>query len=443
MKLTLYLKVLLTLKFKSNRILSFSCLLIIISCSSSGNSGNKSTSFYYFDDIPRLSHPNQLIAPDNIRSISLSNNNRKNTPIPVISLGSNQQLTLSFDELDDISTSFGIRFKRFDRNWNETNLVPTQISTGILDDLIKNVARSEDEFPIYYHYSYTFPNQLIEFTLSGNWMLEVYDFQTNEPFFSLPFFISDDSGNLGIDLEVLNFDSRNSRYQHQFFIDYSFPENLRLPEFNIEARVLQDGHFALEKDMTTKDLSRRSDGIIRFQLNREEALPAQFDHQSLGISILREGGMIRYVDERANEPVEIQLLDDVQAFEQSRGSSALNDPNSTVKARYANVVFSFIPSFTLDYDQQIFVTGKFNQWSLQPEFELSWNEAQQRYMTTALLKQGSYSYSYIVLDGDEILAQLSQNRFGSTKRNYQFLIYYQDPNLFLDRLLLVESIETD
>ena len=213
-------------------------LIFLIGC---GSTANQRTKKLAVPKVPGFYLSKQQLPPENIKSIQLQN--QQGSAIPYIRLNSKEQLILRFDEITTDPKTFGIRFSRYDREWNEDGQVPTQISDGQLEDLIELGIRSDNEFPEYFQSEYEFPNSRIKFRLSGNWLVEVFDYYNGEVVFSLPFLITEQMGSLENSYETLNEFNQVSRYQHQHFVWYSFSESLQLPEYNVSVFAILYGLF--------------------------------------------------------------------------------------------------------------------------------------------------------------------------------------------------------
>jgi len=412
-------------------------LIFLIGC---GSTANQRTKKLAVPKVPGFYLSKQQLPPENIKSIQLQN--QQGSAIPYIRLNSKEQLILRFDEITTDPKTFGIRFSRYDREWNEDGQVPTQISDGQLEDLIELGIRSDNEFPEYFQSEYEFPNSRIKFRLSGNWLVEVFDYYNGEVVFSLPFLITEQMGSLENSYETLNEFNQVSRYQHQHFVWYSFSESLQLPEYNVSVFAIQDGRFTSQKGLAITDFTSRSEGRIRFHHDRNDLFAANYDHQKLDLTKLRENDQIRFVEERGEKPALVSLYDDNPAFEQTDSYLLYNRPSNNRFDRYIETEFSFIPNWETQTSEKIFVTGLFAQNALYPNMELKWNPVEKRFTTRALLKQGMYSYSYEVVRNGRIVKHLAQNSLGRTIRTYSILVYYKDPARFIDRLVYIKEFQT-
>ncbi|MFM8488254.1 MAG: hypothetical protein ACKOCH_18125, partial [Bacteroidota bacterium] len=69
------------------------------------------------------------------------------------------------------------------------------------------------------------------------------------------------------------------------------------------------------------------------------------------------------------------------------------DQSNPLSANYAEVLFSLSVEAPF-YDDDVYLTGQFNQWQLMPEYRMTYNNAINSYVLKTTLKQGFYNYAY-------------------------------------------------
>lgn len=93
----------------------------------------------------------------------------------------------------------------------------------------------------------------------------------------------------------------------------------------------------------------------------------------------------------------------------------------------------------------VYVFGQLSQWQLQPEFELTYNEARGAYMGTVLLKQGYYNYVFAhpALEEefganaptDAVSTELTEGTHWQTRNDYTLILYNRGMGLRYDRII--------
>ena len=86
--------------------------------------------------------------------------------------------------------------------------------------------------------------------------------------------------------------------------------------------------------------------------------------------------------------------------------------------------------FTLELNklkkgQTLHVYGNFNNYAVDSTTLLTYNEEEGSYKGKLLLKQGFYSYKYVVKDKDgKVDENAISGNFHQTENNYKVLVYY-------------------
>ena len=72
---------------------------------------------------------------------------------------------------------------------------------------------------------------------------------------------------------------------------------------------------------------------------------------------------------------------------------------------------------------------------------MEYNEEKKCYEGAVLLKQGYYSYQYLLLDGNGITHVVeNEGNYYQTENTYQALVYYREPGGRTDRLVGYQNI---
>ncbi|MGC9330449.1 MAG: type IX secretion system plug protein domain-containing protein, partial [Bacteroidales bacterium] len=98
---------------------------------------------------------------------------------PFYELNSDKQLVLSFDDLCENSRDFQYRIIHCDQNWSKSNLFFNEYIDGLETNYIDDYDMSVNTFIPYTHYELKLPNDDIDFRISGNYVVEVYE--TSQP----------------------------------------------------------------------------------------------------------------------------------------------------------------------------------------------------------------------------------------------------------------------
>ncbi|AXJ01630.1 protein of unknown function (DUF5103) [Cyclonatronum proteinivorum] len=383
----------------------------------------------------------QLPPDSRIRSVELFRDRPGNPPVLV--LGSERQLTLRFDELAEAGNSFLIRVQHYNADWTESRLPSGVVSRGFSDDTISGGTPSVGQFPSFFSYSYTFPNRNLNVQISGNFMLEVYDYVSRDLLFSLPFFVTEDRGSLRAEVSE---HFRDSRFpNHQIYTEYQFPDFVSMPLIDIDVYVVQNQFWGRSRKTTERDVS--APGLIRLHLNRDDSFPGRYEFRPLLIddifSISRD--VIEVRPER--DPPLIRLQFDVVDLDISpritrARSYSFGEPRTGRNARYTEVEFNLERPRFLSPEEDIFVLGSFTNWNLSEEQRMVYDPASDAFSTRVLIKEGRYDYTYAVIENNRLDDLRLSSFFAQTSQDYQILVYFRDQQQQFDRLLQFGTIRS-
>ncbi len=429
----MYLKALSLFKF----LLFFAFAVLISGCAAnisnplaSQNSGERY--------ISRLMVPGQLPAPQSIQSVQLHRKGDTNNP-PVIKLGTNEKLVLAFDELSDLSGQFRVTFTHHNKDWEISNLPSNWYMEGNNELIIGEGQRNRLSAPVYHHYSKQFPGNDVQFIVSGNYMLHVADFESGTRLFSLPFFVTENEGKLTSWVETLyNAGERNNALERPFS-EFEYPEFIENPEFYLSFHFSQNRFWGDTKQSVNVDFSDKE--FAEFHLSEQKAFPANYDFITLPLNDLSADGQ-KIIDFQPDfTPPRIILREDILNFSSTprQGwNSTYGAPQTNRDAQYAQVRFRFTDGGQFTQRQGVYLVGDFNQWLLSDDQRLAYNEDSGYWETSALIKEGTYTYKYAIKSGEEIDDLTLSDTITRRDQEYTSFVYYRDPDMQYDRLLQVQ-----
>lgn len=379
----------------------------------------------------------QKIPPQEIQSLRLYPKKQPGMP-PVITLNSDQQLTLSFDYLSEQNRQFRIEISHRTREWTESNIPPSTYMESFFKTYIQKSKQSTANDPAYQHVEYHFPNENLRPKVSGNYLLEVYGYQNNELLFSMPFFITEDQGTVQIRVETLFAQRKDSRSLAQLFSTYRYPSFVEYPQFDLSISYVQNQFWGR---MQSADYTNTSTpGALTGHINRDNAFIADYAFKLLDMQTFNANGRQILEFNPGTTPSTIILRRDVQYLDvnprffpgQDIGF-ALSDRNS----RYARVAFSLSTDSLVASTEDIYIVGDFNNWMISDYNKMQFNASSGLWEGTALVKQGKYAYKYVQVK-DNIVDDLSLDQsFLSGQQEYLTFIYFTDPDQKFNRLLKV------
>ncbi|MBT8253503.1 MAG: DUF5103 domain-containing protein, partial [Bacteroidia bacterium] len=338
-----------------------------------------------------------------------------------------------------------------DRNWNPSDIDEVDYLDGFNGEDIKSVEFSSGQIIPYTHYTLRLPNEDVQWRLSGNYLLIIYD-EEGEPFpvITKRFMVSEQA--IGIATEMVRprqVDQINTHHALQMELDIS---NFRIdrPLNELEVMILQNKSW-LNSILNIKP-KFVSGNRVKFNLLGELSFPAlkefrQFDTRSIDYRL--EG--VEAIDKRRYGTDVWLELDHKRTFDNYHTISDFNGgfhilandvSDSRLQAEYVNVIFTLKCAFPYE-GQQVFIYGKLSDWELIDEFKMNYDDYQGYYRGEVLLKQGVYDYMYALEKDGKLDLQELEGNWKETENNYTILVYYSPFGSRYDRLISSRTINSN
>lgn len=371
--------------------------------------------------------------------------------LPIINLNTNDQLELHFDDLHGGVKYYYYTYQLCDRGWNTINLSQFDFMKGFTQSRINNYRFSSIAFTKYTHYQAIIPDRNSYPIKSGNYLLKVFlDGDTSKVAFTRRLLVVDNKSTISaaitqpftpqyfrthqrlqfnVDVKGLNafsaaqqikvvvlqnyrWDNATTNIAPTFtrgtVLDYSTENNLIFPAGK-EWRWLDLRDFHLQSDrVKTADYKKNSTNIF-----------VRTDY---------ERATERYVYYRdINGLYTVETTQSVNPFWQSD---------------YATVHFSFLPPDSKPYPaKDVYLFGQLTDYAYTDSTKMQFNPAKGVYETDLFLKQGYYSYTYVVADKNNLANRYEvDGNYFEAENTYTILVYYKSFNDRFDQLIGAATI---
>lgn len=389
--------------------------------------------------------PAQIIAGDSIRSIQFHRAGNP-TSAPILNINSNDQLELRFEKLHGEPGQYRVSLSHHNPDWSRSNLPPERFMDGFYNIPLSNVRLSRNSRPRYRQYRFTFPTEQFQITKSGNYLLKVEDDDSGYLVLSLPFFATENEGSLTSSVEQLSVPRRNLRRVHRPVSRYALPDFVDQPHFDLQFYFAQNRFWGRAKKADELDFS--APDHVQFELSQSQAFIGDYEFNLLTLKELSQSdnNVINAYPEEI--PPRLILRDDAQGFSASRQINLsrlgpFGDPDMSLNAGYANVIFRFDPETPPDSLASIHLLGDFNNWSVNSTNRLTYDDDINRWTANAVVKKGNYKYKYVLVDDEEIDDLYFDDQFTSNRQQYYSFVYMHDSDEFYYRLLQVQTFFSD
>ncbi|MCX6332455.1 MAG: DUF5103 domain-containing protein [Bacteroidetes bacterium] len=376
--------------------------------------------------------------------------------LPVISLDQMNALEISFDDLKAQQKNYYYSVELMNEDWTSANLSPFDYLQGFNQNRITNFSISSIAIQSYYHYKFTFPNSNCRPTQSGNYIMKVYkDANPNQLIFTQRFYVTENQVSIMSFIQE-PFDGNLSKTHQkvQLSIDakklsYFLPDQLKV-------QVIQNYRYNDGLSAAVPSFIRGT--ILEYNSEQNLIFPSGKEVRWLDLQSLRlrsdrvskfestSTGTIVYV-----KPDVPRVATPYFRFKDLNGNFLIANSESLEsddQNDYATVVFTYIPPNQVPLiGQHLYLNGTLTNNKLDASSEMSFNPKLGMYQKSLLLKQGYYSYSYILRDNidPDPLQDFNETEgdHWETENAYSIFVYYRPPGARHDHLIGFSTVHSN
>ena len=381
------------------------------------------------------------ILDKNIASLQVVANNDW-LSLPIITLNSNDFVNISFDDLTHEYHRYCYKIEHCEADWQtssalfESDYIDGFASGNTIDD----VQESTNTVQLYTHYNISFPNNKCRPKISGNYWVTIYDENDEKHVVCRAYFMIVEPS-MGVHLNVTtntDIDINGKHQQVEMAVDYG-NNIVSNPQTQIKTVVMQNNRWD-NAVVNARPQYIKANGLqwihckdFIFDGGNEYRKFETLDvtHTTMGLESINWDGHNYHAWIWTDEPRPSYIYDkDANGAFLIRNSDNIdNDVNSDYIITHFRLKTPQIP-------YPIYINGFFTNDRFLPQYEMKWNEKNQQYEGELLLKQGYYSYQYLMMNPEGKLKPVpSEGNFYQTENTYQALIYFKANGDRTDRLV--------
>lgn len=362
---------------------------------------------------------------------------------PFIELN-NGKIKVRFDDLSDEIKDYYFTVIHCDYYWNPSDLDRSDYMTGFFENTIPESEGSFNTQMDYIHYQFTFPNDMTGISISGNYLLVVYE--------------DGDMENLVLTRRFVVFEQfvyvnthvkeattiADSRYKQEVDVKVKFPEYpIDNPYSDFHIAILQNNRW----DNAITDLQPRfvKSGELDYDYNEENVFDAGNEFREFSLSNLQVvSNQVAKIDLNDGRWVAYLRTDPSRSYKLYTTNKDINGNfyivntdgfEQHVEEDYVWVRFALKHDYISD---KIYIFGKLSDWKCQEEFEMKYDVEKKLYVGVVLLKQGYYNYQYAVRNNNQTdVTQVEGNHF-ETENSYTVIAYNTDFVAGYDRVVGIQ-----
>lgn len=381
----------------------------------------------------------ELAPPFNIKTVSFVQNGQNS--IPIFSLTDTFQL--EFDDLFGNEANYYYEIVHCNYDWTHSELSQNEYLKGFDGQRIQNYSNSFNTLQLYSHYYLSFPNKFTQFRVSGNYVIKILN-EDKEVVFSRKFMLYEELVSVPMQIKRSRTNATlNTKHNIEFSV-LSKTIPFQSPNKNVKICLLQNGQlnsaitnikplFTIGNDLIYKyDTETQfwaGNEFLYFENKEIRSVRNFIEKVDLNSGIYSSHLYTNFA--RANLPYTY--------FPDVNGNFVVQNINAEkneIESDYTWVYFSLsAPAF---YDKKdIYITGMFNNYIMNQESKLEYNQSKNIFEKAILLKQGFTNYQYLIADskGNIDYENAIDGNFFQTENNYFALVYYRENNQRYDRII--------
>ncbi len=361
--------------------------------------------------------------------------------MPVARLGE-EQIRIAFDDMTHDLHRYTYTITHCDADWSESQgLFASDYLEGFNEELtIEDSQQSVNTNYLYTHYQLSIPNADCRLTMSGNYKLTVFDDDCGHlPMFTACFMVVDEQMTVSM-FYFSNTDVDVNRSHQQVALSVMYGQvRITDPKRQLKTVVLQNGRWdnavinPVADFVSAEGLQYRHNRLLIFDGGNEyrkfELL--DLDHVTMGLDEILWDGHDFHAYVFPDQPRPSYVYD-----EGPKGGFYIRNSDNQENDFASDYAWVH---FRLDAPLQqgdVYLNADWTHDSFLPTYQMTYDIDAHCYRGNALLKQGYYSYQYLVLRSDGTTAPvLSEGNFFQTSNTYQALVYYRGVGERADRLL--------
>ena len=361
---------------------------------------------------------------------------------PVVELNGSVPINISFDDLTHEYHRYVYTLEHCEADWTTSEaLFESDYIEGFYEgNTIDDYEESANTNVLYTHYRLQLPNGRMSIKMSGNYKLHVFDENNdNEPILTACFMVVEQRMNIGLAMTTnTDADIRGRHQQIEMEVAYGDVDVTR-PDDQLHTVVMQNGHWfdaaynAQPQFTMAQGLkwSHCRDFIFNGgnEYRRFETLDV--DHTTLGLEAMRWDGNDYHAFVWTDDPRPNYVYE-----QDANGAFYIRNSNNCENDTMTEYLFVHFRMKAPRMNGDIYLNGTWTHDQFLPRYRMEYNEQEQQYEAVVPLKQGYYSYQYLLLtDEGSIEPVPTEGNFYQTENRYQALIYFKGPADRTDRLV--------
>ncbi len=350
------------------------------------------------------------------------------------------QLILSFDLMEYDYSYVYAKITHCNKDWTSSALSTIEYLDEFNEFPINKYSFSESNLTPYVNYKFVIPSV----KKSGNYILSVYREDGSELLFTRRFYVIENQVDIAPTLELSSgVEFRRNNHQIQLDVNY---RNLNVinPFQDLFIKMVQNQNLNNTISGLNPSYHDPQNNQVEYQyFNLENNFPGINEFRFFDTRTLAARGTNVQAVRTSSRGIEVFVNPDKSRQNDVYNEVLIQDLNggyyltnmelnqSQSQSNYAWVNFKLEEN---KIDGEVYVVGQFNNWNLNNENRLSYNEQNQSYEGSIYLKQGFYNYMYFV-KSPNLPYYYFEGSHQETQNRYEIFVYFREQGKIFDRIV--------
>ena len=369
--------------------------------------------------------------------------------MPVIKMGSSDQIEISFDVMDPAPGAYTYTITHCNADWTPSDLIQSEYMNGFQNRYVDDYATSFNTTVNYVNYRLTLPNEDITLKISGNYAVQIFPENSNDPILCACFSVVEKKSDIAMQVITQTDKGMNNFFQQvNLTLNYNSNE-VRDPTSDLQVYVRQnnriDNQAALVKPLR----------ILRNQATFEH-IPALIfaagnEYRPFEMTTRRTNGLNIESIKFYSPYFHVFLFPDI--IRAGRPYSFTQDINGRVFIRtlmgdnYDTMGDYYIVHFFLacnnPFPENVYILSEAFNNILDDRSKMDYSPQDGGYVKSVLLKEGYYNYLYLTKKDAQPIGNTAsiEGDFYQTENEYQAWVYFRRPGDRYEQLIGIQTVQ--
>ncbi len=372
---------------------------------------------------------------------------------PFITLNSNEQLELHFDDMDADTKYYYYSFQLCNADWTPANVQTFDYIRGFQSNRITNYRSSSIVQTKYTHYQAIIPERNSAPTKAGNYLLKVFlNDDASKLIFTKRFLVVNTKASVSaLVTQPFNGSLFRTHQRVQVSVNTQGAQINAFSPQDLKVVVVQNNIWSTASVIDRPTIFRGNYFEYSDEENTTFAAGKEWRWIDLRSLRLMSERMVKLIDSDTSERVDVFVKPDGERAQQLytyyRDYNGIytienrDNANPYWQSDYAWIHFTFVPPANRAYEgKSVYVFGELTNYEQNDASRMLFNEEKGIYEKALYLKQGYYNYSYVTLTdkkeaGVQPSVENTEGNYWGTENGYMIMVYFRPFGARADELI--------